>query len=92
VSAEALRLGTMRPMLYSPYAPLNRKRGGGVNPVPDAEYYRDLQALEQFNRTMQERWRLACEYESRYGPLLQFGRSYLRYPWQWAESPWPWEV
>jgi spore coat protein JB len=27
-----------------------------------------------------------------YGPLMQYGHSYSRFPWQWVEPPWPWQV
>lgn len=52
----------------------------------------DQQAIEQYNRHVQERWQLAQEFERLYGPLTHFGHSYSGYPWQWNESPWPWEV
>lgn len=52
----------------------------------------DMQAIQQFNQTAQKRQALACEFESLYGPLLQFGHSYSRYPWDWKNSPWPWQV
>jgi spore coat protein JB len=52
----------------------------------------DLHALEQHNHYVQERWKIAQEFESRYGPLTHFGHSYSRYPWQWNDSPWPWQV
>ncbi|KEQ25540.1 spore coat protein CotJB [Paenibacillus tyrfis] len=52
----------------------------------------DAQALEQFNQCAQQRQLLAGRYESEFGPLLQFGHSYSGYPWQWVESPWPWQV
>ncbi|GIP38271.1 spore coat protein CotJB [Paenibacillus sp. J31TS4] len=52
----------------------------------------DVQAIEQFNQMTLQRQQLACQFELEYGPLLQFGHSFSRYPWQWAESPWPWQV
>lgn len=52
----------------------------------------DKQAIEQFNRTAQQRARVAAAYEAEFGPLLQFGLSYSRYPWDWAQSPWPWQL
>lgn len=52
----------------------------------------DVQAIQQFNQTAQKRHELACVYEAEYGPLLQFGHSYSRSPWDWADSPWPWQV
>ena len=52
----------------------------------------DKQAIEQFNRVAQQRARVAAAYEAEYGPLLQFGLSYSRYPWDWAQCPWPWQL
>lgn len=52
----------------------------------------DAQALNQFNSFALKRQEVAVEYEKKYGPLLQYGLSYSKYPWQWAESPWPWQV
>lgn len=52
----------------------------------------DLQAIEQFNQLALKRQQQACEFESLYGPLLQFGHSFSRYPWDWKEDPWPWQV
>lgn len=52
----------------------------------------DAQALEQFNSCAQHREGLKQKFESDFGPLLNFGQSYSRYPWQWIEAPWPWQV
>jgi spore coat protein JB len=52
----------------------------------------DMQALQQFNQLAQQRQHCAHRFESCYGPLMQFGHSFSRYPWQWAEPPWPWQV
>jgi spore coat protein JB len=52
----------------------------------------DEQAVQQYNQYAQKRQELACQYETSYGPLMHFGHSYSKYPWQWAESPWPWQV
>ncbi|MGN7385265.1 CotJB protein [Chlamydia abortus] len=52
----------------------------------------DQQALQQFNQLAQQRQKLANQFELEYGPLMQFGHSFSRYPWQWVESPWPWQV
>ncbi|MGG1660194.1 spore coat protein CotJB [Brevibacillus sp. NRS-1366] len=52
----------------------------------------DVNAIEQFNQLTQKRWSLANEYETLYGPLQNFGRSYSGYPWQWNDVPWPWQV
>lgn len=52
----------------------------------------DLQAIIQFNQTAEQYKQLSCEYERRYGPLMQYGHSYSRYPFDWKEAPWPWQV
>ncbi|MGW9530181.1 spore coat protein CotJB [Paenibacillus terrae] len=58
-----------------------------LNTHPD-----DLQAIEQFNKLTQERTAIANEYQFLYGPLQNFGRAYSKYPWEWSQSPWPWQV
>ncbi|WEK55302.1 MAG: spore coat protein CotJB [Candidatus Cohnella colombiensis] len=52
----------------------------------------DMQAIQQFNQLAQQRQQLASAFELKHGPLMQFGHSFSRYPWQWIESPWPWQV
>ncbi|WP_239615349.1 spore coat protein CotJB [Cohnella mopanensis] len=52
----------------------------------------DMQAVQQFNQLAQKRQQIANEFEMKFGPLLQFGHSFSRFPWQWIESPWPWQV
>ncbi|EST56230.1 protein CotJB [Brevibacillus panacihumi W25] len=52
----------------------------------------DRNAIEQFNQQTEQRWAIAQEFESLYGPLLNFGHSYSGYPWQWNNVPWPWQV
>ena len=52
----------------------------------------DMQAVQQFNQLSQRRRQIAHEFELKYGPLLQFGLSYSRFPWQWIDTPWPWQV
>ncbi|MDP5275074.1 spore coat protein CotJB [Chengkuizengella sp. 2205SS18-9] len=52
----------------------------------------DQNALAQLNQYHQIRQRVYREYESCYGPLYQFGRSSSKYPWEWIETPWPWQV
>lgn len=52
----------------------------------------DANALKQFNQLAQERMQCAYQFEQAYGPLMQFGHSFSKYPWQWVESPWPWQV
>jgi len=52
----------------------------------------DTPAIQQFNQMAQRRHQLAAEYEACYGPLLQYGHSYSRAPWDWNQAPWPWQV
>ena len=52
----------------------------------------DMQAVQQFNQLAQRRQQQANAFEMKYGPLLQFGHSNSRFPWQWVDSPWPWQV
>jgi len=50
----------------------------------------DIQAIQQFNQFAQARAQVAARYEAAYGPLVQ--RSFSQAPWQWSETPWPWQV
>ncbi|OPA80834.1 spore coat protein CotJB [Paenibacillus selenitireducens] len=52
----------------------------------------DMKAIQQLNQWSEQRHKIAQQYELDYGPLLQFGHSYSKFPWQWIESPWPWQV
>jgi len=52
----------------------------------------DTLAIQQFNQMAQKRHHLAAQYEASYGPLLQYGHSYSRAPWDWNDAPWPWQV
>lgn len=52
----------------------------------------DMQALQQYNQLVQRRKQFSHEFEMRYGPLMPFGQSFSRFPWQWPETPWPWQV
>ncbi|MGU3472262.1 spore coat protein CotJB [Paenibacillus sp. D51F] len=52
----------------------------------------DMQAIQQFNQLAQKRQACAQQFEMQFGPLVNFGNSYSRYPWQWSETPWPWQV
>ncbi|OLO39177.1 spore coat protein CotJB [Alkalihalophilus pseudofirmus] len=53
---------------------------------------KDTNAIQQFNEMAQARQQLKIEVEKIYGPLQQYGNSYSGYPWNWNESPWPWEL
>ncbi len=52
----------------------------------------DTQALQQYNQNVQKRYQLAYQYEMNFGPLMHFGHSYSKQPWQWINTPWPWQV
>ncbi|MCM3215514.1 spore coat protein CotJB [Niallia taxi] len=52
----------------------------------------DQDAINQFNHYVGERAKFKELYESKYGPLLQFGNSYSGSPWDWKDGPWPWQV
>ncbi|MEI7026165.1 spore coat protein CotJB [Paenibacillus sp. y28] len=52
----------------------------------------DIQALQQFNQLAAARKQLAARFEECYGPLLNFGQSFSKAPWQWVDTPWPWQV
>ncbi|NOU64012.1 hypothetical protein GC096_08245 [Paenibacillus sp. LMG 31461] len=32
------------------------------------------------------------KFEMEFGPLMPFGHSFMRQPWQWEETSWPWQV
>lgn len=51
----------------------------------------DRAVMEQYNQLAQNRKQFAEQFEEYYGPLLH-GKSFSRLPWQWVESPWPWQV
>jgi len=52
----------------------------------------DNLALQQFNQMAQKRQLLAGQFELKFGPLMNMGHSYSRSPWQWIDTPWPWQV
>lgn len=52
----------------------------------------DLASIQQYNQLAQERMHLANHFQQLYGPLLNFGHSFSKYPWEWSQVPWPWQV
>lgn len=52
----------------------------------------DFQAIQQYNQFAQARQQVALKFEECYGPLMNFGHSYSKAPWQWKDEPWPWQV
>lgn len=49
-------------------------------------------AFADFNYYADKLMKLKMLYEKEYGPLLNFGFSQNKTPWQWANEPWPWET
>ncbi|MFY0546268.1 spore coat protein CotJB [Brevibacillus sp. H7] len=52
----------------------------------------DMDAVNQYNQGVQQRWAIAQQFEAMYGPLMNLGHSYSGFPWQWVDEPWPWQV
>ncbi|MCL1694864.1 MULTISPECIES: spore coat protein CotJB [unclassified Lysinibacillus] len=52
----------------------------------------DYDAIQQFNQNTEISMRLKVEFEQKFGPLMNFGRSYSNYPFNWVDTPWPWQV
>jgi spore coat protein JB len=52
----------------------------------------DLQAIQQYNQLAQTRRGIADAFQRQYGPLMSFGHSFTQFPWQWVQTPWPWQV
>lgn len=52
-------------------------------------YPNDMQAVGLYNQYSQEANRYSKEYELKYGAITL--NSDEKYPWQWINSPWPWE-
>jgi spore coat protein JB len=52
----------------------------------------DLEAIKQFNENTEKSMKLKLEYEKKYGPLMNFGYSFSNYPFDWIDTPWPWQV
>ncbi|MBS4199530.1 spore coat protein CotJB [Bacillus sp. FJAT-49732] len=52
----------------------------------------DHDAIQQYNAYVQMRKTLKKQFEQEFGSLTSFGSSYSKYPWDWEEAPWPWQV
>ncbi len=52
----------------------------------------DFETIKQFNETAQKSMELKNAFEQQFGPLMNFGRSFSNYPWNWNDTPWPWQV
>lgn len=51
----------------------------------------DKNAINTYNTLTVKFAQARCEYESKYGPLTNFGYAPSKYPWQWVDQPWPWD-
>ncbi|MGI9953244.1 spore coat protein CotJB [Moorellaceae bacterium AZ2] len=52
----------------------------------------DHRALKEYNAAAQELAKLKQQYESRYGPLTNYGTTLSPDAWRWIDDPWPWEI
>lgn len=52
----------------------------------------DKKAINTYNNFCTQLLQARTAYESKYGPLTNFGYSPSRYPWQWVDNPWPWDI
>lgn len=52
-------------------------------------YPNDRQAIGLYNQYSEMAERFTDEYENKYGQIVL--DSDEKYPWQWINSPWPWE-
>lgn len=53
----------------------------------------DKNALNDFNCAVEILKKYKQAYEQEFGPLVNFGMGgYALETWQWADSPWPWEL
>lgn len=48
-------------------------------------------ALQDYNAIQSQYEKKRNMYEMSVGPLVNFGLCPSKYPWEWLESPWPWE-
>lgn len=53
----------------------------------------DGDAINDFNCAAERLKKYVKAYEDEFGPLLNFGfGGCSNEPWQWSQSPWPWEL
>ena len=52
----------------------------------------DYEAIKQFNEHAMKSMELKANFEQQFGPLMNFGRSFSNYPFNWIDTPWPWQV
>lgn len=54
---------------------------------PDSE-----EALRDYNKLEEQFDRVKKMYIENYGPIVNFGYGKSKFPWQWVNSPWPWDM
>ena len=52
---------------------------------------KDKKALELYNKYRANLGEYMILYQNKYGPITKTSDSLAAYPWQWNNSPWPWE-
>ncbi|QKG85133.1 spore coat protein CotJB [Kroppenstedtia pulmonis] len=52
----------------------------------------DTQAIHQYNQYSHQSQELKKKFESRFGPLQNFGNSPMEPGKLWNQPPWPWQV
>lgn len=48
-------------------------------------------AVEEYNAAANKYMAMKQHFEKMYGPLTLSGKDDFTTPWQWVQSPWPWE-
>ncbi|MBC9785367.1 spore coat protein CotJB [Heliobacillus mobilis] len=49
-------------------------------------------ALRDYSRVVDELKKLKMAYEHKYDLLTVESHAAGKYPWNWIEAPWPWEI
>ncbi len=52
----------------------------------------DKRAVCQYNVLCDKLNRTRTQFQMEYGPLFAYGEFPSKYPWEWASTPWPWEI
>ncbi len=55
-------------------------------------YPEDQQMIELYNQIKEEKVKVTSKYEEKYGALSLNSKNLNKVPWEWNNSPWPWEV
>lgn len=54
-------------------------------------YPDNADAIEDYNNLFKQYWEAKSAYEKQNGPLMNFGHCPVNYPFNWINTPWPWE-